>query len=60
MRRTAAARPPAPPTNPGTMRGPSRMVLVVEDEEALRRSVTRMLQHLGHRTMMSAQRHGPD
>ncbi len=49
-----AARPPASPTSPGTVRGPSRMVLVVEDEEALRRSVARMLQHLGHRVMTAA------
>ena len=47
-------RPPAPPTNPGTQRGPSRTILVVEDEDALRRSVMRMLQHLGHKVLAAA------
>lgn len=51
--------PPAPkappsPTIPGTVRGPSRLILVVEDEDALRRSVARMLQHLGHRVLTAA------
>ena len=49
-----AFRPPPPPTKPGLVRGPSHTVLLVEDEDALRRSVTRMLQHLGHRVFSAA------
>lgn len=41
--RSAPARTPAG--------GPSRVILVVEDDEALRRSVARMLRYLGHRVL---------
>lgn len=39
---------PALPARPA---GPSRVILVVEDDAVLRRSVTRMLRHLGHRVL---------
>lgn len=45
---TPAPAGPAPAGNPA---GPSRVILLVEDDGALRRSVSRMLRNLGHRVL---------
>lgn len=52
------APPPPPPESPTVAPQPvvdaARTILLVEDDEALRRSVTRMLEHLGYRVWVAA------
>jgi two-component system, cell cycle sensor histidine kinase and response regulator CckA len=52
------ASPPATPESsavaPHVAPSPDKTILLVEDDEALRRSVTRMLEHLGHRVWVAA------
>lgn len=46
--------PEAPTLAPRAAPAPDKTILLVEDDEALRRSVTRMLEHLGHRVWVAA------
>ncbi len=45
---------PAPAATPEPALTPGRQILLVEDDEALRRSVTRMLEHLGQKVIAVA------